>query len=309
MNTAYESTGRLLRMPARTDPRFHQVQLQKEHATTCYVLRYMSRIPSQVRVEILRRLRDVEQSRGVRVLLAVESGSRAWGFESRDSDYDVRFVYVHTLEHYLSIDLGDQRDVIERPIADEIDLSGWELRKALRLFLKSNPGFVEWIQSPIVYIENGSFATRVRELVPVVYSRASGIHHYKSMAMTNVDDRDPSGEVSLKKYLYILRALLAARWLQQHEGAAPIEFGRLLRQLEGPPQLLADIDGLLVRKRAATERDRTSAVASIDAFIEQQLLSLQTVGLPGPVGAAVKLKLDEVFRGSLREAWLETSSE
>lgn len=269
----------------------------------------MNKIAVPVRDEILRRLRDVEQSSGVRVLLAIESGSRAWGFESSDSDYDVRFVYVHTLEHYLSIDVGDQRDVIERPIADDIDLSGWELRKALRLFLKSNPGFVEWIQSPIVYIENGSFATRVRELVPLVYSRASGIYHYRSMAMTSADDREPSGEVSLKKYLYVLRALLAARWLQQHEGAAPIEFARLLRQLEGPPQLLADIDGLLLRKRAASERDRIPAVASIDAFIKQQLLSLQAVGHPAQVGSAAKLKLDEVFRDSLREVWLETSFE
>jgi uncharacterized protein len=244
----------------------------------------------------------------VRVLLAIESGSRAWGFESRDSDYDVRFVYVHPLEHYLSIDLGVERDVIERPIADDIDLSGWELRKALRLFSKSNPGFVEWIQSPIVYIESGSFASRVRELVPVVYSRSSGIYHYQCMAITNDEGRDPSGDVSLKKYLYVLRALMAACWLQRHEGAAAIEFTRLLQQLDGPPQLLADIDDLLARKRAASERDRIPAVASIDAYIEQQMLSLQTLGPLTAGGSAELLKLDEVFRVSLHEAWPETSS-
>ena len=127
-----------------------------------------SPIPAEVHEDILRRLAAVEQKENVRILLAIESGSRAWGFASPNSDYDVRFIYAREKEWYLSVDLEDKRDVIEYPIVDDIDLNGWDIRKALRLFQRSNPAFVEWIQSPIQYMVSGSFVEAVRELLPVV---------------------------------------------------------------------------------------------------------------------------------------------
>lgn len=155
-------------------------------------------IPSSIRAEILRRMRVAEKEHGVRVLLAVESGSRAWGFESPNSDYDARFICLHPMEWYLSVDLEEKRDVIEYPIVDDIDLNGWGIRKALRLFSKSNPTFVEWIQSPLVYIEHGSFANRVRSLL-----------HYRSMARTNYRGYLKEEQVPLKKYF--LRVAAAPR--------------------------------------------------------------------------------------------------
>ena len=115
----------------------------------------LSVIPAPARTEIQSRLRRAETEHEVRVLLAIESGSRAWGFASPDSDFDARFIYVNRMDWYLSIGLEEQRDVIEYPIVDEMDINGWDLRKALRLFRGSNPGFVEWIQSPIVYESRG----------------------------------------------------------------------------------------------------------------------------------------------------------
>ncbi|MCE9610243.1 MAG: nucleotidyltransferase domain-containing protein [Chthoniobacter sp.] len=110
--------------------------------------------------EVFQRVRhalaQVEAERNVRVLFACESGSRAWGFASRDSDYDVRFLYVHRRDWYLSVE--DRRDVIEQPIADDLDVSGWELRKALRLLRKSNPPLLEWLKSPVVYRHDPVFA-------------------------------------------------------------------------------------------------------------------------------------------------------
>ncbi len=100
-----------------------------------------------IREEIVERLRETEEKEEVRILMAIESGSRAWGFASPNSDYDVRFVYVRKKDWYLSIDSEEKRDVIEYPVVDDIDLNGWDIRKALRLFRKSNPAFVEWIQS------------------------------------------------------------------------------------------------------------------------------------------------------------------
>lgn len=173
-------------------------------------------IPEPVRSEILRRIQGAEREHGVRVLLAVESGSRAWGFESPNSDYDVRFIYAHEVVWYLSVDLESKRDVIEYPIVDDIDLNGWDVRKALRLFARSNPAFVEWIQSPIVYMERGGFAASVRNLLPAVYSCISGVHHYRSMAQTNYRGYLKAGLVPLKKYFYVLRPLLSVRWLERH---------------------------------------------------------------------------------------------
>ena len=113
----------------------------------------------------------LERVEGVAVLLAVESGSRAWGFPSVDSDYDVRFIYIRRPEWYLSIDLENRRDVMERPLENEIDLSGWDVRKALKLFEKSNPPLLEWLQCPFIYRECFSLAAQLRELLPEAVSR------------------------------------------------------------------------------------------------------------------------------------------
>lgn len=185
-------------------------------------------IPNTIRNDILARLRHAETEYGVRVLLAVESGSRAWGFASPNSDYDARFIYVHPRDWYLSVGLEEQRDVIEYPIVDDIDINGWDLRKALHLFWKSNPAFMEWIQSPIVYREEGSFATLAREAMEAVYSCQKGIYHYRSMAKTNYRGYLRAELVPLKKYFYVLRPLLAVRWLERFQQAAPIEFEKLL---------------------------------------------------------------------------------
>jgi predicted nucleotidyltransferase len=172
------------------------------------------------------------------VLLAVESGSRAWGFASPNSDYDARFIYVHGRDWYLSVGLEEQRDVIEYPIVDEIDINGWDLRKALRLFWKSNPSFVEWIQSPIIYRDEGSFAPSVRAMLSEVYSRQKGIYHYRSMAKTNYRGYLRADLVPLKKYFYVLRPLLAVRWLENYGTAAPIEFGKLLTMVSDDRPLI-----------------------------------------------------------------------
>ena len=131
--------------------------------------------------EISRALTQIESQYDVRVLYAVESGSRAWGFASADSDYDVRFVYVRRVEDYAALSVP--RDVIERPIEGELDLSGWDLRKALSLGLRWNPALVEWLTSPIVYAESGWEASALRRLfVSARQSRTALIRHYYGLA-------------------------------------------------------------------------------------------------------------------------------
>lgn len=260
-------------------------------------------IPAPVREEILRCIRRAEQEHDVKVLLAVESGSRAWGFESVNSDYDARFIYVHRRDWYLSVGLEEKRDVIEYPIVDDIDLNGWDLRKALRLFWKSNPAFVEWVQSPILYTELGSFASSVRQLMPEVYSCIRGVHHYRSMAKNNHRGYLKAEQVPLKKYFYVLRPLLSVRWLERYGVAAPIEFAKLLHLVDDRPALLADIHALLERKRAAQELGLAAPVKSIDDFIDAELERLEGFSPPATERGDVLPQLDEVFHRSLGEAW------
>jgi uncharacterized protein len=139
-----------------------------------------------MRSEITEYLQRIEVEQDVSILYACESGSRAWGFPSADSDYDIRFVYVHPMEWYLSIQ--EKRDVLEFPICDNLDFNGWDIRKALRLFHKSNPPLLEWLGSPIVYQEKGDFANRLRELSKSYYSPTSCIYHYLHMAQGNYNE-------------------------------------------------------------------------------------------------------------------------
>lgn len=152
-------------------------------------------IDDHIRNDILQRLAQAEREHGVRVLFAIESGSRAWGFASPNSDYDVRFVYGREPSWYQAVDLEERRDVIEYPIVDDIDINGWDVRKALRLFWKSNPAFVEWIQSPITYLDQSVLRAGALRILPSIYAPAKGIYHYRSMAKTNYRGylREPGG--------------------------------------------------------------------------------------------------------------------
>lgn len=228
-------------------------------------------ISEDVRAEIRRRLTNAEEEHGVRILIAIESGSRAWGFASPNSDYDVRFVYMHEPKWYQSVDLEERRDVIEYEITDDIDLSGWDVRKALRLFWKSNPAFIEWIQSPITYIERSNFRAEALKVLPTIYVPDKGIYHYRSMAKTNYRGYLRDEVVPLKKYFYVLRPLLAARWVASTGEAAPIEFEKLLTLLEGEATVLAAVHTLLAQKRNAPELGRAPAVPVINEFIEAEL--------------------------------------
>jgi uncharacterized protein len=260
-------------------------------------------IENHIREEVLARLAKAEREHDVKILLAVESGSRAWGFASPNSDYDARFIYVNRPEWYLSVGLEEKRDVIEYPIVDDLDVNGWDLRKALRLFWKSNPAFMEWIQSPIVYTQQGGFAAASRALMPDVYSIESGIYHYRSMAKTNFRGYLQTEMVPLKKYFYVLRPLLAVRWLERYGKPAPIEFGKLLEVLDGDGPLLDAIDALLEQKRASPELGLSPQVPAIQQFIVDELERLQSVVPLHVERRNVEPQLSEVFRRVLAEAW------
>ncbi|MGZ0784592.1 nucleotidyltransferase domain-containing protein [Pseudomonas saponiphila] len=225
-------------------------------------------LSSAMRERVLEELARIERERNVKVLYACESGSRAWGFASTDSDYDVRFVYVEKPEWFIQVDAG--RDVIERPLDDELDISGWELRKTLGLLRKSNPTLLEWLDSPLVYRSEPAAAARLRELAEAFYSPPAARNHYLSMARKTFMAHLQDETLRFKKYFYALRPLLAVRWIDQGRGRPPMTFADLLTTVEHRP-LLDEVEALLARKRNADEAASGPRLPALHAFIAAEL--------------------------------------
>lgn len=220
---------------------------------------------------VLIRLKEIENKERVRILYAAELGSRGWGFESKDSDYDVRFIYAHPLDWYLSVEEG--RDVIEYPLSNNLDLdiSGWDIKKALKLFKSSNPPLYEWLSSPIVYLENGNFTKRLRGLIPLFYSPISSMHHYLSMAKGNYKSYPTGQKVKVKKYFYVLRPIFACMWIEKYDSIPPMEYKKLFTVQKLNKSLFDEIQKLLVRKKAGEELDLENRRDSINQFIEEKI--------------------------------------
>ncbi|MBE7171349.1 MAG: nucleotidyltransferase domain-containing protein [Williamsia sp.] len=213
---------------------------------------------------ILQQLRQTETTHNIRVLYACESGSRAWGFASTDSDYDVRFIYTRPEENYLS--MVDKPDFIELPVDKELDINGWDIRKALRLFLTSNPPLYEWLQSPVVYACNQAFTEELKVLMPAYYSLRAGAHHYLSMTRKMVDLQLSGQHVRIKKYFYALRTALAACWIVQKQALPPMQFGDL-RTLVADLSWQKQVDQLLEIKNRSDEKTMIEAVPLLDQWL------------------------------------------
>lgn len=228
-------------------------------------------VSSDMKALIQARIKDIEAEENIRVLFAIESGSRAWGFHSPDSDYDVRFVYARPLEWHLS--LQKKRDVIERPIDDELDISGWELAKTLQLIMGSNAVIPEWLQSPIVYSAMPEAVQDLTEFCRAALDRRSVTWHYLSL-MQRQQSRlyGPDGEIRLKRYFYILRPTLALRWMRLHaQAVAPMNMDVLVAGCDLSPAVSADLADLTEQKKQVKERAFTSQVpATLSDLVESE---------------------------------------
>lgn len=256
---------------------------------------------------IKNKLAEIENKHRVKILYAVESGSRAWGLPSKDSDYDVRFIYIHHPEWYLSIDpqgIGKKRDVIEEPINDLLDISGWEITKALRLFRKNNPSLLEWLRSEMVYDEKYSFVHLLRKLESEVFAQKSMIHHYLNMAENNYREFLNGTEVKIKKYFYVLRPIMACKWIIKYNEAPPVRFHTLLEKIELDKTLKIEIDRLSARKIQGAELDMELPMQAMNDFLEQEMEQIETYAKSLQVqGEDPTARLDVLFRDTLKEAW------
>ncbi|HOV24981.1 MAG TPA: nucleotidyltransferase domain-containing protein [Pseudobacteroides sp.] len=251
---------------------------------------------------ILSKLHEIEKANGIKILYAVESGSRGWGFASNDSDYDARFIYVRPIDWYLSID--EKKDYIEYPIDDLLDINGWDLKKALQLYKKSNPPLLEWLSSPIVYIENYSTAQKLRELLSSYFSPVPTIYHYLHIARNKYEEINSSDHVKIKKYFYILRPLTACMWIEKNNTMPPMEFGKLIEDQELDQALMDEVNKLLQKKTSGLEIDIESKSPVLLQFFKSKIEYYENY-----LKSVKKEKtsdyssLNTLFRDTLKEVW------
>lgn len=246
-------------------------------------------------VRIKKYLKQIEEERDIKILFACETGSRAWGFPSPDSDYDVRIIYMHQKEWYLS--LSESRDTIERMYDDnEIDITGWDIRKSLRLLKKSNAAMLERIQSPIAYIENEKFVHEINNLGKECFSPIASMYHYLNMAKKTMDDINVDGEYKLKKMFYALRAATACRWIIDKQEIPPIVFMEMMKKLSVPQHIKGRIEELIVLKSTKNESYLHVGEKEIFQFIAEQLdkAEMEAKGLSS--NRINALKMDVFFR-------------
>ena len=252
--------------------------------------------------EITKELSRLESENEIKILLAVESGSRAWGFASEDSDWDVRYIYINRLDRYLKID--EQKDSQEEILPNDIDLSGWELKKALRLFRKSNPPMLEWLRSPIVYTEQFSTAGRLRELSEKYFNPKSCMYHYLSMAKGNFKEFLQRDLVRTKKYFYVLRPVLACDWIKRTNSFPPMEFEKLLDSQVADEKIRQEIDGLLKRKIAGDELKEEQKIEILNDFLEEKIEFYgEFVNRIEPSEKPDTCLLDALFKETIFEVW------
>lgn len=220
---------------------------------------------------ILNKLAEIEEKEDIRILHAVESGSRAWGFPSPDSDYDVRFIYIRKPEDYLRLE--KTRDVIELPINDMLDINGWDLNKTLRLLYSSNPTLFEWMSSPVVYRQT-DFLERLEPILDSYFSCKSGLHHYLSMAEGNYRDYLKGDMVRAKKYFYVLRPILACKWILEKKTKPPMLFRELMEsQLE--EDLKPVVEKLLDLKMNAPEIRQIPRVEQLNEYLDRTIQAVK----------------------------------
>lgn len=219
---------------------------------------------------IIQKLAEIERTEDIKILHAVESGSRAWGFPSPDSDYDVRFLYIRKPEYYLKLD--KTRDVIELPINDMLDINGWDLNKTLRLLHSSNPTLFEWLSSPIVYRQT-DFPTANQSLFDQYFSPKKTLYHYLHMASTNYREFLKGDLVKAKKYFYVLRPILACKWVLEKGTRPPMLFTDLVDS-HLDEALKPEVSRLLDLKMNMPEVKMIPRVDVINQYLDEQLAAI-----------------------------------
>lgn len=241
------------------------------------------------------KLKDIEEKHGVTVLYACETGSRAWGFPSPDSDYDVRMIYKHDLDWYLS--LNEQKDTIDFMSEDsELDITGWDIRKCFKLMWKSNGALLERVQSPIVYRNKGNIADQLKDYAFRCFSPIATMHHYMGMAKNTFSDIEGKDEVKLKSLFYALRASLACKWIADQDTPPPIVFATMVNTLSFSEQIKDRIAELVILKSGRPESYMHPAEYELNNLIAAEITAAERIFESLRSRKEKEVELDLIFR-------------
>ena len=219
-----------------------------------------------IRDKVKEHLNEIEKNHEVRIIHAIESGSRSWGFPSPDSDFDVRFIYVHKKDWYLQV--FPERDVIEVPISDELDIAGWDLKKAMYLAAKGNVVIHEWLNTPTIYQSHYKLYKELKSYIDKSFNPQAAFHHYRSMAKRALHDVNQQKEVKLKRFFYFMRALLSARWILEKNSMPSVEFEYLLLNTDIELNNIEEIKNLVVLKSNMMESERLIINEKLINYVE-----------------------------------------
>jgi len=217
-----------------------------------------------MKTEILNKLAEIERDKNIEILFAVESGSRAWGFASPDSDYDIRFVYKHSTDWYLN--LWEQKDTIQFMTKEDLDGSGWDVRKALTLLAKSNASFLGWLFSPIVYREDSKFLNELRALAKNNFNPVAAFYHYHSMSK-GFEESLGTTEMTLKSFFYAIRTALCAKWVYEMKSIPPVLFRELYPLIDDGYHTV--LDELILLKSQEIEKSDKPVEATLIALVKE----------------------------------------
>ncbi len=252
-------------------------------------------------MNIMESLRDVERDCGVRILYACESGSRAWGFESNDSDYDVRFIYHHPVDRYLSVNLPAQH--LRRSVESEypIDMVGWDLFKTCRLLGKNNPSLGEWLRSPIQYtVNDGSVGVDMFHLSNIFFSPKASAHHYISMCSSNwIDHVGGNEQPSMKRYLYCMRPAMCARYVIKANKFPPVNFELLMKCSDVADGVKDELVELIKKKSGQGESETCRRVKSFNDYIEETISVFREMANSLPAVKTPARELDSIIKKAL----------
>lgn len=244
-----------------------------------------------------RKLREIEQAENVKIIYAVESGSRSWGFASPDSDYDVRFIYIRPEQDYLRLE--KQRDVIEWELDEVLDINGWDLKKVLRYYHKSNATIFEWAGSPIVYRTTEKWKHIAKE-AEKYFSPKAVMYHYYGTARSNYFRFFEEEKVKYKKYFYVIRPILACQWIWKKACPPPVLFSELMES-ELDEEMKPFVEKLLRIKMLSLESEKGDKIRELDFYIKKKLNELKELvnTMPNDEKKGWE-ELDRLFYNSIR---------
>ena len=249
--------------------------------------------------KIIKKLDSIEKEYSVTIIMAIESGSRAWGFPSNNSDFDVRFIYVNKKDWYLTI--GEKRDVIELPIDNVLDINGWDLRKSLLLMRKSNSPLLEWLSSPIQYHVWHKAFERLLALSKMAFMPETSCYHSLSMAKKSVEKLEGSEKVKLKTYMYAIRPILCCEWIIKNLSQPPMHIADLLAEITDDPLFKDRVVDLVEKKKGHSEKYIVERSEIIENYIDKKIVELQD-HIPKNTQRPGLDVFDDVFRYVLTEA-------